>query len=100
MRNLQRRVRTLERLLQWRVSPNLIEQITRRALESLSSEDLELLGLLSRESDEGTQVREMTASEEAACGAWQNSVDGEARRVGFRSFADAERLSRCSGGRS
>ena len=98
MQSLRRRVRALERLLQLRLPPSPLEQIRRLALESLSSQDLELLWVILREQKEETQSRELSAREQAAWAAWLGSVEAVARRMGFRSFAEAERITGLSGG--
>ena len=92
MLSLRRRVRALERLLQLRFPPNPLDQIRRLALERLSLEDLELLWVLLGEQKEEVQSRESSAREAEAWAAWLASLEAEARRMGFRSFTDAERI--------
>jgi hypothetical protein len=99
MLSLRRRVQALERLRQLRLPPSPLEQITRLALESLSLPDLELLWVILQEQSEGTQSRESSAREAEAWAAWLGALEAEARRMGFRSFAEAERIAGSSGRR-
>ena len=61
-------------------------------------EDLELLWVLLGEQKEEVQSRESSAREAEAWAAWLASLEAEARRMGFRSFAEAERITGLSGG--
>jgi hypothetical protein len=92
MLTMRRRVQALERLLQLRLPPGPLEQIKRLALKSLSLPDLELLWVMLQEEPEGTQSRESSGREGEAWAAWLASLEAEARQMGFRSFAEAERI--------
>jgi len=85
MRNLRRRPRVLERLPRLQLPPNPLEQIRSLALRSLSQEDFELLPAAEM------PPRGLSDDEMGACAAWRNALETEARKAGFRSFAEAER---------
>jgi hypothetical protein len=85
MRNIRRRLRLLERLPKRQPPPNPLEQIMRVAVQSLSDQDLELLRLRAMGQSESSD------REAAAVLAWEKALELEARRMGFRSFAEAQR---------
>jgi hypothetical protein len=91
MQNMRRRLHMLERLPQFQLPLSPLEQIRSLALQSLSQQDLELLRTLALEQSAEMRPRELSEREAAACGAWGNALEAEARRMGFRSFAKAER---------
>ena len=95
MRNVRRRLHRLEQVAQLQPPPIPLEQITGRALENLSTPHLELLWAVL--SAGKTDPKELTECEAAAPAAWQASLEAEARRMGFRSFAEAERIARQRG---
>ena len=91
MQNVLLRLHMLERLPQYQRPPSPLEQITNLALQSLSQQDLELLRAILLEQSAEMQSRESSEREAAACAAWRDALEAEARRMGFRSFAEAER---------
>ncbi len=78
MRNVRRRLHVLERLPQHRASPSQLEQVTSLALQSLSDQDLKLL------STARMGRRELSEEEAAACRAWEEALEVEARRIGLK----------------
>jgi hypothetical protein len=90
MRNVRRRLHALERLPQLQPPPSGLEQIRTLALQSLSEKDLELLRAISLEQAAGMPPRELSEQEAAACAAWEAALEMEARRMGLRSWAEAE----------
>ena len=91
MSNVSRRIRALERLPQFQLRPSALEQITSLALQSLSEQDLHLLRTLLQEQSGGGQPRELSAGEGAAWASCAAALQREARRMGFRCFAQARR---------
>lgn len=90
MRNVERRVQVLERLPQFQPPPSRLEQIENRALRHISDEDLEVMINLTRDLDAG--VCQTISERESAMLAVHNAAcETEARRMGFRSFAQAKR---------
>jgi len=94
MRNVRRRLTVLERLPQFQPAPGPLEQIKVLALQSLSQQDLELLQAISKEQGTELRHRELSEPEAAACAAWGAALETEARRTGWKSFAEAEGIKR------
>ena len=90
MRSVRRRLDALERLPQLQPPPSSLEQISRLALKQMSDEDLELMINMARDRDRGVR-RTLLPSELAALARQDAALETEARRMGFRSFAEAER---------
>jgi hypothetical protein len=93
IRNLRRRLDTLERLIQFQPLPSLLEQIGNLALRGMSDEDLGLMIAMTRDRDAGVS-RALLPSELAVLARQDAAHDTEARRMGFKSFADAEERQR------
>ena len=89
MRSMLRRLRVLERLPQLQPPPSPLEQIRSLALQQTSDEDLAVLINLARR-DRG-QCQTLLPSESAALERQGAARDTEAQRMGFKSYADAER---------
>ena len=90
VREMRRRLQVLERLFEFRPPPSPCEQIQTLALGHMSGEDLELM--LNMVSDRGGSVRRTPLQHESALLAvWEAALETEARRMGFESFAEAER---------
>ena len=85
MRNVRRRLYALERLPKHPAQPGALERIKSLALQRLSQEHLELLPVGE------FRNRELSAGETAAWLAWEDALDAEARRMGLKSFDEAER---------
>ncbi len=92
--NVRQRLQMLERSLQFQPAPSLLEQIKRLALQSLSTQDLDLLRVISEEHASKKRSRELLDTEAAACAAWEAALETGARRMGLKSFAEAERTNR------
>jgi hypothetical protein len=91
MRNVERRLRVLERLPQFQPPPSRLEQIEGLALRQISDEDLEVLMNMTRDLEAG--VRTTISERESAAVAAQNAArESEAQRMGFKSFAEATRI--------
>ena len=91
MRNVERRLRVLERSPQFQPPPSRLEQIESLALRQLSDEDLEVMINMTRDLEAG--VRTTISERESAAVAAQNAIrEAEAQRMGFRSFAEAEQI--------
>ena len=89
MRNVQRRLDVLERLPQFQPPPSPLDQIGRLAPKQLSNEELALMiHMLERDGGEG---RPQSPSELAALARYVAAQDTGAQRMGFKSYADAER---------
>jgi hypothetical protein len=89
MRNMLRRLQALERLPQFQPPPSPLEQIRKLALDQMSHEDLEvIIHMVERDRGE-SQI--LLPSEVAALARRSAALETEARRMGFTSFADAER---------
>jgi hypothetical protein len=92
MQNVRRRLHLLERLPQFQLLPSPVDQIRNLALQSLSQRDLELLRAILLEKSAEMRSRGLSSQcEAAACAAWRDALEAEARRMGFKSFAEAER---------
>ena len=90
MRNVRRRLQVLERLPQLQPPPSPLEQIGSLALKQMSDEDLVLMINMTLDRDRGV-CRTLLPSELAALATQDAALETEARRMGFRSFAEAER---------
>jgi hypothetical protein len=91
MRNVRRRLQVLERLPQLQPPPSPLEQIGSLALKQMSDEDLALMITMARDRVRGV-CRTLLPSESAALAAHSAALETEARRMGFRSLAEAERI--------
>jgi hypothetical protein len=90
MKNALRRLRALERSPQFQPPPSLLKQIENRALRQISDEDLEVMIKMTRDLEAG--VRQTISERESAMLVAHNAaLETEARRMGFRSFAQAKR---------
>jgi hypothetical protein len=93
MRNMRRRLHKLERLPQLKPLSTASEQIENCALRQLSNEDLGLMKIIA--TDVATGVAREISERELKMLAAHNAVrEAEAQRMGFRSFAEAERRGR------
>ncbi|SRR6266446_3620223 len=90
IRNVRQRLDKLERLPQFQPPPSPLEQIRNHALQQLSEEELELMLRLTTERDRGV-CRTLLPSELAMLARDAAARETEARRMGFKSFAEAER---------
>jgi hypothetical protein len=90
MQNVRRRLQALERLPEFQPPPSPLEQLRSLALQSLSQQDLDLLRAMVLEQAEEMQPRELTEREAAECNHWCTALAAEARRMGFKSLAEAE----------
>jgi hypothetical protein len=90
MRSVQRRLRVLERLPQFQPPPSPLEQIGTRVLKQMSFEDFDLIMVVLRKQDRG-ECQTLLPSESAAVESYNAGLDTEARRMGFKSYADAQR---------
>jgi hypothetical protein len=90
MRNMRRRLDVLEGLPQFQPAASPIQKIASLALKQMSDEDLQLMVKMARDRDAGV-CRTLSERELAALAADCAALETEARRMGFRSFADAER---------
>jgi hypothetical protein len=90
MKNVRRRLYALEQLPQFQPPKSPLEQIEDRALRQVSDEDLEVMIKMTRDLEAG--VRQTISERESAMLIAHNAArETEARRMGFRSFAQAER---------
>jgi hypothetical protein len=90
VKNVRRRLHVLEQLPQFQPPPSPLEQIEDRALRQISDEDLEVLINMTRDLEAG--VRRTVSERESAMLVVRNAVlETEARRMGFKSFAQAKR---------
>jgi hypothetical protein len=92
MQNMRRRLHMLERLPQFQPAPSPLEQIRSLALRRLSDADLELLRTKSAEQAAEKPPRELSEPDVAACAAWATALETEARRMGWKSWAEAQRI--------
>ena len=90
MRNVERRLERLERLPQMQPPPTPLEEIRTQALRRVSSEDLALMRILLADAQGGSR-REFTDREVEVMKAYNSDLDAEAQRMGFGSYAQAER---------
>jgi hypothetical protein len=89
MRKMLRRLQVLERLPQLQPPPSPLEQIRKLVLDQMSNEDLGVI-IHMIERDRG-ECQTLLPSELAAMARQNAARETEARRIGFRSYADAER---------
>jgi hypothetical protein len=105
MQNLRKRVYKLERLVQRQPAiyplPSRLEMIRSLALLGLSQTSLEVIAALTREIAPATEQagakmpsRDLTHGEEEACAEWFAALDDQAQKIGFTSFAEADRITR------
>ena len=90
MKNAPRRLRALERSPQFGPPPSLLKQIEDRALRQMSDEDLQIMKHLVIDFQTGG-VRTPTERESKMLAVQSATLDTEAQRIGFKSFAEAER---------
>ena len=90
MRNVERRLRLLERSPRYKLPPTPLEQIESLALRQVSDEDLKVMMILSKDREAGMD-RPFTESELDALSAHNALRETEAKRMGFASFREAER---------
>src|SRR5579871_5868107 len=92
MLSLRQRIWRLERspLFQQPLD-NPLAPIMRPALRHLSDQDLELLVTVSRDQEVG-RYRALSQAESAAVAVYRTALEMEARQMGFKSLAEAERL--------
>ena len=90
MKNVRRRLHMLEQLPQFQLPPSPLEQIENRALRRISDEDLEVMTNMTRDLEAGVRTT-ISERESAAVAALSATRETEARRMGFRSFAQAKR---------
>jgi hypothetical protein len=88
--SMRRRLQVLERLPQFQPPPSALEQIRSLALVQTSDEDLDLMIDMASERERGVS-RILLPSEVEALASWDAALETEALRMGFKSFADAER---------
>jgi hypothetical protein len=90
-REMRRRLHALEgQLPQFQPPPSPLEQIQTLAMRDVSQEALEQMINMARDRD-GGMSRTLLQSEVAAMAEYEAALETEARRMGFESFADAER---------
>jgi hypothetical protein len=90
MRNMRRRLDALEHLLQFQPPPSPLQQIGQLALQLMSDADLEQMMTMARNRDAGV-CRTPSESESAVMAGYEAALETEARRMGFKSMAEAER---------
>ncbi len=88
---MQRRLHRLEQLPQFERPPSPLDQIKSLALQQLSDEDLEVMIVMAREREAGVGWRP-SERRLSAIEAQGTALETEARRMGFRSFSEAERI--------
>ena len=91
MRNTRRRLDKLEQSPQFQPPPSPFQQIKNRALGQISNEDLALMRILVMDVEAGV-VRAMSEEESAIWARLSAVCETEALRMGFKSFAQAERI--------
>lgn len=90
MRNVQQRLQTLERLLRYQPPPTRLDQIKDLALRQVPNDDLEIMIVMAAD-QKAARDRPITQRESEVLLAHNAVLEGEAQRMGFVSFADAER---------
>jgi hypothetical protein len=90
MKNVRRRLYVLEQMPQFQPPPTPLEQIENRALRQISDEDLEVMINMTRDLESGVR-QTISERESAVLVAHKAALETEARRMGFRSFAQAKR---------
>jgi hypothetical protein len=88
-REMRRRLHKLEQLPQPQPPPTPFEQIEKLAIKQMSNEDLKLLTKAFLDGEAGVR-RTLLPNELAALERKDAAQETEARRMGFRSVADAE----------
>ena len=91
MRNIERRLERLERLPQMQPPPSPLEQIRAQALHKISDQDLDLLRTLARSECRRGTAGSSTDRETEILQAHHVALEAEAQRMGFKSYAQAER---------
>jgi hypothetical protein len=89
MRNTHRRLNKLEQLPQFQPPPSPLKQIQDRAMQQVSDEDLAAMKIIAADLEAGVS-RTPTERELAILEAHSAALETEARRMGLRSFAEAE----------
>jgi hypothetical protein len=90
MRNVKRRLRVLEQLPQYHPPPSQTKQIEDLVLRRLSDEDLALMTKMAGDLEAGVR-RKISEREWTMLAAYSSLRETEAQRMGFESFAEAER---------
>ena len=90
MLNVQRRLRALERLPQYQPPPSRLHEIENLALRQVSDEDLAVMVILATHREAGKD-RPITERESEVLAAHDAVREKVAQRMGFTSFAEAER---------
>jgi hypothetical protein len=90
MRNMRRRLHKLEQLPQFQPPPSPIQEIERLAVRRLSDEELEVMINMTRDLEAGVR-QAISEAESAVVAVYDAAFDTEARRMGFSSFAEAQR---------
>jgi hypothetical protein len=93
MRNVQQRLQALEQLPQFQPPPSQLEQIEDRAMHHISNEDLEVMITMATDLEAGVD-RTISDRESEVVAALDAARETEARRMGFRSYKEAERKGR------
>jgi hypothetical protein len=88
--SMRRRLQVLERLPQFQPPPSALEQISSLAMKQMSNEDLDVMINLASDRERGVS-RVVLPSEFEALARQDAALETEALRMGFKSFADAER---------
>lgn len=91
IQNLRGRLNKLERSPQAQRRPTRLELIKSVALNNLDSDDLEVLLLIAKEQAAQKPLREFSEREAAACAGWNAALETQARRMGFKTCAEAEK---------
>jgi hypothetical protein len=91
MKNLQRRLHKLEQMPQFQPPPSPRKQFEERVVRRISNEDLDLMIAMATDAEAGVE-RTLSERELAVMEAYYVLREAEARRLGFRSFAQAERI--------
>ena len=87
----RKRIEALERSTTFRRRPNALDEISRRAMEQLSDEELRAMRDWGRDQRQGID-RGLTERECEAVRAYNSAVELECQRAGFRSRAQVEAL--------
>ena len=91
MKDMQRRLHKLEQMPQFQPPPSPLKQIEERAIRQVSNEDLDSMIVMATASEAGAE-RALSEMESAVVEAFGVLRETEARRLGFRSFAQAARI--------